>query len=63
LLKVRGTTITYPIEVSRNYPKEPSAKRSGPRQSIDATDARIDKLVYELYDLTADEIRIVAAAT
>ena len=29
--KVRGTTITYPAEVSRSTPKKPSAKRSGPR--------------------------------
>ncbi len=29
--KVRGTTITYPSEVSRSNPKKPSAKRSGPR--------------------------------
>ena len=29
--KVRGTTITYPAEVSRSNPKKPSAKRSGPR--------------------------------
>jgi len=30
---------------------------------IDATDRQIDKLVYELYDLTPDEIRIVEEAT
>jgi uncharacterized protein (DUF488 family) len=29
--KVRGTTITYPAEVSRSCPKKPSAKRSRPR--------------------------------
>jgi uncharacterized protein (DUF488 family) len=29
--KVRGTTITYPAEISRNNLKNPSAKRSGPR--------------------------------
>ena len=29
--KVRGTTITYPAEISRNNLKKPSAKRSGPR--------------------------------
>jgi uncharacterized protein (DUF488 family) len=28
--KVRGTTITYPAEVSRNNPKKPATKRSGP---------------------------------
>jgi uncharacterized protein (DUF488 family) len=29
--KVRGTTITYPTEVSQTNPKKPSAKRSGTR--------------------------------
>ncbi|PZR76095.1 MAG: restriction endonuclease subunit M [Chthoniobacterales bacterium] len=32
------------------------------QRQIDATDAQIDKLVYELYDLTADEIKIVEGA-
>ncbi|MGB2984860.1 MAG: hypothetical protein WBE26_03175 [Phycisphaerae bacterium] len=30
---------------------------------IDATDRQIDNLVYELYDLTDEEIRIVEEAT
>ena len=29
--KVRGTTITYPVEVSPSIPKKPSTKRSRPR--------------------------------
>jgi hypothetical protein len=33
------------------------------QRRIDATDARIDALVYELYGLTKDEIRIVEEAT
>jgi hypothetical protein len=33
------------------------------QRQIDATDAQIDKLVYELYGLTDDEIKIVEAAT
>jgi len=33
------------------------------QRQIDATDAQIDKLVYELYELTPDEIKIVEAAT
>ncbi len=33
------------------------------RRQIHATDRQIDRLVYELYDLTADEIRIVEEAT
>jgi uncharacterized protein (DUF488 family) len=31
--KVRGTTITYPTEVSRSNPKKPSAKHPAPRPS------------------------------
>jgi hypothetical protein len=31
------------------------------QRQIDATDAQIDKLVYELYELTPDEIKIVEA--
>jgi type I restriction-modification system DNA methylase subunit len=38
--------------------KNPDEKTRIQRQ-IDATDAQIDKLVYDLYDLTADEIAIV----
>jgi hypothetical protein len=29
------------------------------QRQIDATDRQIDRLVYELYDLTGDEIRLV----
>jgi len=32
------------------------------RRQIDATDRQIDQLVYELYGLTDDEIRIVEEA-
>jgi len=31
------------------------------QRQINATNTQIDKLVYELYDLSADEIRIVEA--
>ena len=33
------------------------------QRQIDATDAEIDRLVYELYGLTEEEIRIVEEAT
>jgi hypothetical protein len=33
------------------------------RRQIEATDRRIDQLVYELYALTAEEIAIVEEAT
>ena len=32
------------------------------QRKIEATDAQIDKLVYELYGLTPDEIKIVEGA-
>ena len=37
--------------------------RQVPRARPDATDRRIDRLVYELYALTDEEIRIVEEAT
>ncbi len=42
--------------------RQPHAKTAIQRQ-IDATDRQIDKLVYELYDLTDEDIRIVEEAT
>ncbi len=42
--------------------KTPTDKTAIQRQ-IDATDRRIDQLVYELYGLTDEEIRIVEEAT
>jgi len=38
------------------------AGRAGLRRQIEATDGEIDRLVYDLYGLTADEIRIVEGA-
>jgi hypothetical protein len=37
--------------------------RESLQREIDSTDRRIDRLVYELYDLTAEEIKIVEEAT
>jgi hypothetical protein len=42
--------------------KSPSDQTAIQRQ-IDAADRQIDQLVYELYGLTDDEIRIVEEAT
>ena len=42
--------------------KTPAAQTALQRQ-IDATDRQIDQLVYQLYALTADEIKIVEEAT
>jgi len=37
--------------------------RTAIQRQVDATDRQIDRLVYELYDLTDEEIRIVEEAT
>ena len=42
--------------------KAPVEKTAIQRQ-IDATDRQIDRLVYQLYELTDDEIRVVEEAT
>ena len=42
--------------------KTPPAKNVLQRQ-IEATDKRIDQLVYKLYDLTNEEIKIVVSET
>ena len=34
-------------------------ERTNLKRQIDATDRRIDRLVYDLYDLTEEEIRLV----
>jgi hypothetical protein len=39
-----------------------AAMKSRAERQIEATDRRIDALVYELYDLTEDEIQIVEEA-
>jgi predicted nucleic acid-binding Zn-ribbon protein len=38
-------------------------ERNAIQRQIDVTDKEIDRLVYELYDLTDDEINIVEEAT
>jgi len=42
--------------------KTPHGRWALERQ-IEATDRQIDRLVYELYELTDDEIRLVEGAT
>lgn len=56
--------VIHMLELHRQYhdAKIPSDKTSVQRQ-IETTDKQIDLLVYELYDLTDDEIRIVEQAT
>jgi len=52
-----------PAEQGGKTPPLQSAKTSHKQtliqRQIDATDRKIDKLVYELYDLTPEEITIV----
>ena len=40
-----------------------SHKKAAIQRQIDATDKQIDRLVYELYGLTDEEIRIVEGVT
>ncbi len=45
------------------YDARTAQDKTAIQRQIDATDRQIDKLVYELYNLTDDEIRIVEEAT
>ena len=50
------------LELRKRSPRLPHRKNVGKeslQREIESTDGRIDKLVYELYGLTEDEIRIV----
>jgi hypothetical protein len=44
-------------------PGKTSHEKTAIQRQIDATDKQIDRLVYELYGLTDEEIRIVEEAT
>ncbi len=46
------------LELHKRSPRLPQEKESLQRE-IESTDGRIDRLVYELYGLTEEEIRIV----
>jgi len=46
------------LELHKRSPRTPQEKESLQRE-IESTDGRIDRLVYELYGLTEDEIKIV----
>ena len=48
------------LELNKQLPKaKTDHDRTALQRQIDATDKQIDKLVYELYDLTEEEIGIV----
>lgn len=46
------------LELHKRSPRLPQEKESLQRE-IESTDARIDRLVYKLYGLSPEEIRIV----
>ena len=45
------------------HERDAGVRRSVIQRQIDATDAQIDRLVYDLYGLTDEEIRLVEEAT
>ena len=47
----------------RDAAAKSEAQRGTIQRQIDATDAEIDRLVYDLYGLTKEEIRIVQDVT
>ena len=52
------------LELHRRLPEAATAhEKTLLQREIDATDRQIDRLVYDLYGLTEEEIRIVEAAT
>jgi len=46
------------LELHKRSPRLPQEKESLQRE-IESTDTMIDRLVYELYGLTEDEVKIV----
>jgi len=56
--------VTKMLKLNEELPKARTAhSKELIQRQLDATDKAIDRLVYELYELTADEIAIVEAAT
>ena len=52
----------FPIrKIEMSNPAETGHDRTNLHPQIDATDAQVDQLVYELYELTNDEIKVVEA--
>jgi len=66
-LKLRGRIVSL-VDTMLSLHKRLATEQLPQRQEqiqreIDATDRQIDQLVYQLYGLTDDEIRIVEEAT
>jgi hypothetical protein len=59
------TTATEPIvqQIESLVDKILSAKKATPQADTTAWEKEIDKLVYKLYDLTEEEIKIIETAT
>ncbi|MEN6442759.1 MAG: hypothetical protein WC391_00370 [Methanoregula sp.] len=56
--------VTHILELNHYLPQaKTDQERRLVQQDIDATDVRIDALVYDLYGLTAEEIELVESAT
>jgi len=61
--KVRHDKLVLLVERMLELHKRPAARlpqeQEMVKREIESTDGRIDRLVYELYGLTEDEVRIV----
>lgn len=54
------TLVQQILDLNERLPNVKTAHdQTAIQRQIDATDAQIDRLVYELYDLSEDEIRLV----
>ncbi len=65
---LRNVALTSLVDTMLNLHKKFAAENTPQRREqvqreIDATDRQIDQLVYQLYGLTDDEIRIVEEGT
>lgn len=61
---VTGITVirsayTRPRALNQRHAAKSPHEQENPKRQVDATDRQIDKLVYELYGLTDEEIKIV----
>jgi hypothetical protein len=67
--KTKSTNLSELIECAMTLRKQMSERSLVPQhreqlqRQIDATDREIDRLVYELYGLTEEEIKIVEGGT
>ena len=62
-LKARWTNRGALLIIAAQCPSVMPVDKTAIQRQIDATDGQIDQPVYELYELTDDEIKIVEEAT